>query len=189
MHGFRRGRRGIQARFSERERALLTQLFGQLDELLDPGGPANAPAEHEGQADPLEALVGLTSTAAERPSDPALARLLPDGYADDEQASSEFRRYTESDLRTGKRDAAGAVLAGLRESGDGPVRLDEDTARLWLGALNDVRLVLGTRLGVTEQTYEELGHLRHDDPRYGPLAAYDWLTYLQETLVRALARW
>jgi hypothetical protein len=212
MHGFRLGRRGIEARLSTSERAALARLLGQLDELLgeaapeawSPDVPAPDPDAPDGSTPPvgnepgppdmasgdsLDAVVGWSAGSSRAPSAPALARLLPDGYGgDDPEAAAEFRRYTEPELRSGKRAAARAALAGLAEAGEGPLRLDGEAARIWLAALNDVRLVLGTRLGVTEETYDELRQLQPDDPRYPPLAAYDWLTYLQETLVSAVAR-
>ena len=142
--------------------------------------------QDEAHEDPLAAMVGLTTGPVERPQDPALARLLPDAYGDDEAAASEFRRYTESDLRAGKRADAGVVLAGLSPLAGrgGRLVLDRDEADAWLGCLNDLRLVLGTRLEVTEQT--ELDP-RSDDPRAQALQVYGWLGWLQESLLSCLA--
>jgi hypothetical protein len=50
------------------------------------------------------------------------------------------------------------------------------------GALNDLRLVLGERLGVTEDVYE-----RDVDPRVPELAVYGWLTWLRGSIVEVLA--
>ena len=66
------------------------------------------------------------------------------------------------------------------------MRLTAADGEVWLRALNDVRLALGVRLGITEEYEHELGGLGSDDPRAAYLQVYDWLTYLQETLVRAL---
>ena len=52
--------------------------------------------------------------------------------------------------------------------------------------MNDVRLALGTRLDITEESYERMDELDWDDPRYPMFSMYDWLTFLQESLVRAL---
>jgi hypothetical protein len=114
-----------------------------------------------------------------------LARLFPDAYREDPDAAGDFRRYTEPGLRSGKVAAARTVLATLPGKG-GRVRLSAADGEVWLRALNDVRLALGVRLGITEEYEQELGHLSSDDPRAAYLAVYDWLTYLQETLVRAL---
>ena len=172
---FRRTRSGIEAKVDRAEAQVLVHL---LDELLDLLG------EDEG-GDPLEALVGITSEPVERPQDPALARLFPDAYPSDDEAAQEFRRFTQRDLQEGKRTAAGRMRAALTTA-DRKVSLDDEEAEAWLGALNDLRLTLGTRLDVTEET--DLSELDADDPRTYPLAVYSWLGYVQETLVDAVSR-
>jgi hypothetical protein len=119
------------------------------------------------------------------PEDPVLARLLPDAYGDDPEAAGEFRRYTEPGLRSGKVAAAQTVLATL-PAGGGRVRLSAGDAEAWLRSLNDVRLALGVVLGITEDYESEFGALDPEDPRQAYLHVYDFLTFLQETLVRAL---
>ena len=141
--GFHPSRRGIEARLSRDERAVLRGLVGEVLELVE----MDAPAVPE---DPLAAMVGISDLDLQLSDDPVLARLFPDAYADDAAASGDFRRYTESDLRAGKRDAARAMLASL-PPGSGRVVLDRPTAEVWLAALNDVRLALGTRLGVCDE--------------------------------------
>lgn len=133
----------------------------------------------------LAALFSL-SDSTELPDDPVLARLLPDAYQDDPEASGEFRRYTEQDLRSGKVAAARTVLATLPPSG-GRVRLTEPEGQAWLRALNDVRLALGVRLGVTDDFDDEVGELSADDPRSAYVWVYQWLAYLQDSLVEALS--
>ncbi len=115
-----------------------------------------------------------------------LARLLPDAYRDDPEASGEFRRYTERDLRAGKVAAARTVLDTLPPAG-GRVRLTEPESQAWLRALNDVRLALGTRLGVTEGFDEEAAEISAEDPRSAYIWIYQWLAYLQDSLVTALS--
>ena len=95
-----------------------------------------------------------TATAA--PEDKALARLFPDGYTDDPEASADFRRYTEPGLRDAKREAARVALATIEEQGGKRV-LTAEESEAWLRALNDMRLVLGERLGVTEDLEELVG--------------------------------
>ena len=141
--------------------------------------------EEAADADPLAAMVGLSDGPVERPDDPALARLLPDAYGDDEAAATEFRRFTEGDLRAGKRANATVVLATLAPlaGAGGRLTLDRDEADAWLGCLNDLRLVLGTRLEVTEETdVVPTG----DDPRSHALQVYGWLGWLQESLLSCL---
>ena len=173
---FAKKRGGIEASLDRVEVEVLSSMAADLLELL---GPELAPG-----GDPLAALVGLPTGPVERPPDPALARLLPDAYRDDETAADDFRRYTEADLRAGKRAHAAAVLASLAPySCGGRIRLERELADAWLGCLNDLRLVLGTRLEVTEET--ELAVVR-DDPRAQALSVYGWLGWVQESLLRCL---
>ena len=172
---------GVTASFADGDVELLRELVQQLLTLLREG------EEHPGrEADPHEAAVGIGSATAP-PEDPALARLLPDAYRDDPEAAAEFRRYTETGLRETKRTAARIALATL-ERGSGRRRLTAEEAQAWLGVLNDLRLALGTRLGVTEDWDETLAELAEDDPRWYGFAVYDRLTWLQESLVQALLR-
>ena len=64
------------------------------------------------------------------------------------------------------------------------MRLSRDQADAWLGALNDLRLVLGTRLEVTEDL--DADDLAEDDPRLPGLEIYGWLGWLQESLLGCL---
>ena len=130
-------------------------------------------------------MIGLTDNAT-LPDDPVLARLLPDAYREDPEAAGEFRRYTEQGLRSGKAAAARTVLATLPPGG-GRVRLSEPEAQAWLRALNDVRLALGVRLEVTDDFDERVDEIGPDDPRSAYIGVYQWLAFLQETLVRALS--
>lgn len=180
---FRRTRRGVETSPDPVEVTVLARCVDQLLALLGP--------EQEPDADPLAALVGLPAadSGAVPPDDPALARLLPDAYgSDDPAASREFRRFTEADLRAGKRADARAVRATLDAVGKGRVVLDRDRADAWLRTLNDLRLVLGTRLEVTEETGggEQAEGLPEDDPRRQALELYGWLGWLQESLLRTL---
>jgi hypothetical protein len=175
---FRRGRKGVvSATFGADEhrvlRHVLTEMLGLLADDTD-----------DSEEDPLAREVGI-GTATEAPEDPALARLFPDGYSDDAEAAADFRRYTEPGLRAAKQAGLATALVTLGEQ-PGKVVLTLEQAEAWLGALNDTRLVLGERLGVTEDLEELIGSLEDDDPRLGLLWVYDRLTYLQETLVQAL---
>ena len=78
------------------------------------------------------------------------------------------------------------LIAGPAGEDGGRVELTEEDAQVWLRALNDVRLALGVRLDITEDTAQRTQDLDPADPRSAYLWVYDWLTYLQETLVRAL---
>ena len=148
------------------------------------GGAAAGGAGDQAAADDLAAQLGLTDDS-ELPGDPILARLLPDAYSDDPEASGEFRRYTELSLRSGKVAAAQTVLATLPAHG-GRVRLTEPDAQAWLRALNDVRLSLGVILNVTDDFEDQMAELSADDPRAAYVGVYQWLAALQDSLVDAL---
>jgi hypothetical protein len=168
----------------------------QLLELIGPGPAEDAPD------DPLAEL--FAEGPSEPPADPVLRRLFPDAYtdpegtpgpqqADEQQAhSAEFRRYTENDLRAGKRENALAVvrsLDALNSAGeDGAVlKLSTGESQQWLGALNDLRLAIGSRLDITdEEDTDLLYRLPDEDPRKPMVMAYLWLGGLQETLVTTL---
>lgn len=173
--GFRAGRDGrVSIRLDHAEVAILRSLVGQVLDLVGPGSTAE---------DPLERALGIGAAEVEPPSDPVLARLFPAAYSDDEAAAAEFRRYTESSLRDGKRADAEVVL---KTAVPGSIDLDAEQAQAWLRSLNDVRLALGTRLDVTEDIHLEIERMSEDDERYAAFVTYDWLTYLQDSLVRAL---
>ena len=165
----------VLLRMGSEEAAVVRLLVGQLLDLI---GEVAETEKYEGMPD-LQ-LSDNTSV----PEDPVLARLFPDAYREDQGASAEFRRYTEVGLRETKRAAAETVLETLGEGGK--VYLDAEQAQAWLRSLNDLRLALGTRLDITEETLEQMRTFDWDDPRNAGYAAYDWLTYLQESLVRAL---
>ncbi|MFI9104507.1 DUF2017 domain-containing protein [Streptomyces fildesensis] len=157
------------------EISILRSLTVQLLEMIGPG-------EEPVSDDPLAALFPADGPT-KPPADPALARLFPDAYEDTAQ-SSEFRRFTENDLRTRKREDALAVVRSLDAAAPELVLTPED-ARRWLGALNDLRLTIGTRLEVTDED-TELYRLPDDDPLKPMVMAYLWLGGLQETLIETL---
>lgn len=170
------GERGLHVSLEEVEVALLQSLARQLQDLV---GPRDDP-----HADPLFALVGI-DPVAETPDDPALRRLLPDAFIDDEEAAGEFRRFTERDLRESKARNAARVDAQLVEQGQ-EVTIAGDAIAAWLGFLNDTRLTIGTRLEISEENHDALADLPDTDPRSGLFQVYDWLTFLQESIVQRL---
>ena len=124
------------------------------------------------------------------PDDPAVERLFPDVYPEDPVEQAEFRRFTEAELKLAKLDQIKGVLSDLLDSG-GEIRLPDEKADLWLRALTDIRLTLGTRLGVEDETdiRDELDAAvgrNPTSPRVGQLTVYAFLTLLQESLVGAL---
>jgi hypothetical protein len=163
MSLFRRAGAEVVARFSPMEVQLLRQCMAQLAEMLS-------------KIPDLD--------------DPAVERLFPDVYPEDPEQEAEFRRFTEADLRSAKRDQAKTVLADLVEGG-GEVWLSEEQAEVWLRALTDVRLTIGTRLGIEDDTdlvaeVDAAVGRNPTSPRVSQLVVYDYLTNLQGSLVEAL---
>jgi hypothetical protein len=176
---------GARARLAAAEASLLRSLVGQIMSLVE-SSPADTPAgERDDDLAALEAM--LHGPGADKiPEDPVLARLLPDAYRDDPEAAGEFRRYTEPALRSAKHQAAQEMLDTLPDAG-GRIQLTQDQALSWLKALNDVRLALGVRLGVTEDFEEQWARLKPDDPQWTAFEVYAWLGAVQESLVQALS--
>jgi hypothetical protein len=140
----------------------------------------------------LEKLVEGTQDPVAPPRDPALLRLLPDAYRDDDDAAGEFRRLTEADLRATKHAGLGRIVSDLaapaaaQRGGGVRLDLDDEAAAVWLSALNDVRLMFGTRIDVREDMDDERMILPVDSQRYAEIATYDWFSWLQDAMLRAL---
>ncbi|MBZ6081781.1 MULTISPECIES: DUF2017 domain-containing protein [Streptomyces] len=189
---------GAAVALDDVEISIIRSLAVQLLELIGPG-----PAE-DASDDPLAEL--FAEGPSEPPSDPVLRRLFPDAYGDPQgtpqareaeeqrEYSAEFRRYTENDLRAGKREGALAVIRALdgvasaSAGGGGAVlKLSADESRQWLGTLNDLRLAIGSRLDIADEDDTDLLYrLPDDDPRKPMVMAYLWLGGLQESLVATL---
>jgi hypothetical protein len=157
MKPFRRKGADVVARLDPAEAGILGLLLDQLEQLLA--------AEEDDVGD-----------------DPVLARLFPDGHRGDPRLAADYRELTESSLRSGKADDLATVRATLPTDG-GEVRLDPDQAGAWLRTTNDLRLALGTRLEITEDTEPPDDITDEADHQ---LAVYYWLTALQGSLVDAL---
>ncbi|QHC61326.1 DUF2017 family protein [Rathayibacter festucae] len=171
MRSFRRDSSGAAvARFDREEAGILRHLAGEMLELLDRG------------------------TSEDARNDPALARLLPDAYRDDDEAAAEFRRFTAPDLAGRKMDDARAITAAL-DAGEGSgharvfaglgevaVRLEPPQALSWLRGLTDMRLALAARLGTVDTDDVE----PEDETGQAIRAVYDWLGSVQDGLVRAI---
>jgi Domain of unknown function (DUF2017) len=121
----------------------------------------------------------LRRLLVEAPDDPSLERLFPPAY-DDAEDEAEYRRLMGDELTEGRRRALRVIEETLDQD-----RLTKEQAEAWLTALNDLRLMLGTRLGVTEDMLLE--RFRPDDPNAFELSLYAYLSWLQEQLVDALA--
>ncbi|MEO6533869.1 MAG: DUF2017 family protein [Pseudolysinimonas sp.] len=147
---------GVLIELTPMERRLLSTLLVQYDEMV-----------HD-QLDDGD-LAG----------DPALSRLFPNAYPDDDEAAAEFRRYTRDGLVERKSANSGLISAALTASSDEErLTVARDDAEHWLPALTDLRLVLAERLGIHQD----------DDPLpENELAdVYEWLGELQWALIEAL---
>ncbi|MFJ7288978.1 DUF2017 family protein [Curtobacterium sp. NPDC098951] len=145
---------GVHLAMSSGERGVLTSLTEQLQQVL--GGDLAA--------------------------DPVAARMFPDAYRDDAEASAEFRRWTESDLVARKSTNAATVHAWLTGARDGA--FDHDDEQAWLRCLTDLRLTIADRLGIVDSATEERSYTA--DAGVGLRDVYDWLGYVQEHLVDTL---
>jgi Domain of unknown function (DUF2017) len=180
----------IIANFTGFEADLLRSLASQIVELL-----RNEAAVPDDSRDPFEAMMDFSGPTTE-PEDPVLARLFPTAYRHDEEAAAEFRRFTEGTLRDGKAKAAITIIDGLEEAGLPPeltedglmidVELDQPTAEVWMRSFTDLRLALASRLEVEEGDEDYWHSLPDDDPRAQAHDIYEWVGYLQETLVQSL---
>ena len=160
-------------------------------ELLPDGGLRVTLAREE--ADLLRSLpTELRALYEVGPSedDPVSARLFPRAYLDPtaEDAEREWRELVHPELIRERLAALETLAATLETATSGArnvvVDLQPDDVQAWLGVLNDSRLALGTRLGVTEHL--DFEDVKPDDPLAPAYAAYGWLTYLEGELVEAL---
>lgn len=158
MKPFRAARGGeLVARLEPAEAGILGLLLDQLEQLL-------------------------TADLDDVGDDPVLGRLFPDGHRSDPELAADYRELTESSLRSAKADDLAMVRASLPAEG-GEVRLDADQAGAWLRTSNDLRLALGTRLDISEETEPPDEVAGEEDQQ---LAVYYWLTAVQGSLVDAL---
>ena len=153
MRPFERSGASVTASFTALEVELLEDLASQVVDLLD-----DAPA-----------------------SDPAVARLLPDAYRDDEEAAQEFRRFTEQGLTDRKIANARVVIRSLEAGGE--VELDTAGQQAWLRTLSDIRLIIASRLGI--ETDDDHGRDESDDDLM-MRDIYDWLASVQGSLIESL---
>jgi hypothetical protein len=192
----RRRRGGLLATFEPGEAQVIASLASQVVELLrDRNG------ESASDPDPLAGELGLSGGPSLPPDDPVLQRLLPDAYRDDSDESAEFRRFTERSLTSAKVANAETLLATLRDAGLDETKVDDEDAedqepleveldaeavQAWLRTLTDVRLSLAVRLGIESDEDMMLLHQSEDEAIIAMTELYDWLGYVQETLVTAL---
>jgi len=195
---FKRRGSHFVARLDEQERQIILGLLEQTRDFL-------APEPREPTGDPFEDLVArmglprlkdggdVSDEDLQAPRDPALERLLPSAHRDDPELSAEFRRLTEHGLRELKAANLAVAIAALLDPDGDKVRLDLEQAQAMVVSLTDVRLLMGERLGLrtdedAEALQDRLERASEDDPQIYLVAGYDFLTWLQESLLQALSR-
>lgn len=183
MIPWERVRDTVTTKVDRQESAVLRGLVTQIEEMLR-ARVAEAPQ------DDLAELTGIRTGPSTAPDDPILSRLLPDFHrledgssTEDKDSAAALRSLHEPELLDVKTGVA-SVLLDTCPPGGGTVKLSVEQAEAWLSALNDVRLALGTTLNVSEEMPDDLPD---DDPRAPHLGVYHWLTWMQESLVTALA--
>ncbi|QCQ90610.1 oxidative stress transcriptional regulator AosR [Rhodococcus sp. SGAir0479] len=174
----------LRSEMDAHEAAVLRSLVSSVTGLLEERA-ASAPT------DELAALTGMRTGNSKTPDDAVLARLLPDfqrtgpDAVDDPAQGNEnsaLRSLHEPDIIDDKISAGAVILQTVPAEG-GKVVITPEQADAWLAGLNDVRLALGTNLGIDADTPDEL---EEGDPRAPHLDIYHWLTWMQDSLVQAL---
>ena len=116
------------------------------------------------------------------PDDPSLRRLNPPAYLDDPDNEAAYQILAGDELRSSRR----AAIATVRESLDREV-LTEDELWTWMQALNSLRLVVGTRLGIEDDDdARQPRTVDEDDPDAPMWAVYEFATYVQYDVIKAL---
>jgi hypothetical protein len=127
-----------------------------------------------------ELLAGLSEQLRELVldgDDPSLHRLYPSAYQDARQ-EEEYRSLVRGSLVEGRL----AALDVLDETLEAKTLTDEQLG-CWMGAINDMRLVLGTRLDVSEEDVE----IDPDDPEAPARVVYHYLGWLLEDIVTTMS--
>ncbi len=189
MHGFVRRRGRLIVGLDLAEISMLAGLIDQLIELLTDEDVLPAPVVASN--DPFEQweadLEAPPPDADPSEIDPVLRRLFPDAYPNDRAASAEFRRFTQVDQRNRKVDAGQQVIDDLAAAQHGEIVIDPAHTAAWLTTLTNLRLALAVRLGITdEHSAYELDALDDGDPRSFLFNVYEWLGWLQETMLAAM---
>ncbi len=192
MGPFHRSEDQLIADFDDFETTILLTLVTDLTSLLESNNPANDD-EVSLEQDPDDPFafwardLEVDPDQPEEPEDPALRRLFPTAYSHDAQAASDFRRFTQHGLYESKLTDLAVVRADLATIAgtEGTAVIADDHVDGWLKSLTSVRLVLGSRVGADDED-QDLSDLDPDDPRARLVDLFNWLGYVQESLVEAL---
>lgn len=127
----------------------------------------------------MEELLGRSPTI----DDPVVDRLFPSAYEDPKDAQA-YSDLIGDELKKAKLDALRSVLSVLEEPAEVDTNVPRSEVDAWLTVLTDLRLALGTRLDVTEETME--AELDPADPAAPGIAVLHWLGWVQEMFIRAI---
>ena len=155
MAAFEKSAGGIRLQFEEYEADLLRGLLQEMATLLE----------------------------ADVRVDPVNRRLFPDAYEADEDAAS-YHELVGDELRSQKVEAVRQVRSALGEKGALDATLSRDEASTWLPVLTDIRLAIGTRNDVTEETMSR--EVDPEDPGSAGLLVLHWLGWVQESVLETL---
>ncbi len=127
----------------------------------------------------VETMAAQVTTLLDAADEPLTRRLFPPAYVDDPEAEAEYRSYVRDELTDRRRENLATLVAATAQR-----RLDPEEALACLGAVNDIRLVIGTRLDLSEET--DFGAVTPADPDFGLYLAYEYLTALLGEFLREL---
>ncbi len=136
-----------------------------------------------GERDLLRGLCGQLRELlrdADPSGDPAIARLFPAAYPDDPLRNLDFERDAGSGLVADRLAAVDVVETTVDAE-----HLSEEEVMAWLGSVNALRLVLGTRLAITEETTE--ADYPEGNPDRDTYGMYLYLTWLEAGIVEGLS--
>ncbi|MFZ2625328.1 MAG: DUF2017 domain-containing protein [Propionibacterium sp.] len=200
MHAFRRRHGELTCTLEEAELTILSSLAQQLVELLtsDAMPPMCSGALDVDSKRSDEDILGELERELNEPTepdfctddsvDPVLRRLFPDAYRDDTTASAEFRRFSQADQRDEKLNSAVVVIADLNQVGhDRRCVVADEHVEDWLKTLTALRLALSVRLGIASAADQDrLAELPDSDPNTTVFSIYEWLGWVQESLLDCL---
>lgn len=200
MHGFRRRHGELTCTLEDAELTILSSLTQQFVELLtsDAMPPMCSDALDVDSKRSDEDILGELERELNEPTepnfctntavDPVLRRLFPDAYRDDSAASAEFRRFSQSDQRDEKLNSAVVVISDLNQVGhDRRCVVADEHVEDWLKTLTALRLALSVRLGIASAADQDrLADLPDSDPSTSVFSIYEWLGWVQESLLDCL---
>jgi len=146
----------VRVRLEEHEAAVLRNLLSEMEALLSSGGPG----------------------------DPVLERIFPRAYTNESEEKA-YRDLTGTELENSKRNALNVLGQGIGDAGAVDLPLSNEEADDWLTALTDLRLAIGTRLDVTEESMSR--ELDPDDEKSPAMAVLHWLGWMQESMLEIIA--